>query len=256
MKRISAIVLVILLTFTFAGCEVKINSEDETPDSFVVEVTENNTEVPTEPVTQPPTEPEVKEKVLTLTDEEQYIINIFLSNFSEQHFPSYDSSNVSDDTLVQFAYLHNVINNNDALEIDHNTYDASFTLDTINTTLDRYLGKSISPEEGDTFATHYRYSSGRIYCPMASGASYGIMTVVDTLTDLGDGTLRADFVVYSIDELNTGGNKITDKSVYYYTKEDVENNAQFIYEYEGNAILKRKNYAGVNTYELITYSYR
>ncbi|MBQ6626811.1 MAG: hypothetical protein IIX27_05920 [Ruminococcus sp.] len=91
---------------------------------------------------------------------------------------------------------------------------------------------------------------------MASGASHGIMTVVDTLTDLGDGTLRADFVVYSIDELNTGGNIITDKSVYYYTKKDVENNTQFIYEYEGNAILKRKNYAGVNTYELITYSYR
>ncbi len=260
MKKIFAVLLAISMTMAFVGCSITVELGKDNASSTQTETsTAEQTEEPTvkqteenEPATTQKKTEKPTEAIQGLSSQEQYRINIFLSNFSEQDFSDYDSSNVSDEQLVTFAYLHNMINNYSKMKIEDDYY-GTFSLDVINNTLDRYFGKSIHPSQGQMFGQYYHYADSKIYCPMASGASHGTMTVVDSLKDLGDGTLKADFKIYTVDQFNTGGNRITDTSYYYFTPEKAKNSTETTYQRSGTAIVKRKEYNGTSTFELIKY---
>lgn len=238
---------------------------------------EETTCVPTEPTTQVPTDP----PALSLSREEQYRINLFLSNFSEQWFhegwiwqDSQSQGNmgrfVSKDAdpmeLVSFAWLYAKINLEEHEAVtqgDH--YYCGVSFDTVNRVCQRFFDRSITQADIVPIACfdgYYNYCliDGMVCCMAGDGDTYNNMTVANAMYSLGDGTYRVDFRIYSIsdmggdDSIVLSGSIVQDKSVYYYTDAEAAANSYFSYYRSGSAVVRPYTTAGgTESYQLISY---
>ena len=196
---------------------------------------------------------------ITLNADEQYEINIFLSNFAEQSFKKYDTNNVDDLSLIYFAYVFTRLNNHHKVSIDKidGNYYETVTLSEINRVLDKYLEKKVSAYEGQIYVDEYTggfnskvfFQNGKLHFPAADGESFPEFAVVDEMVKLPDGTYKVEFNVYSIEKYSTGGNMVDDKNYYYYTVDQAENSSEMDKVEEGTAVVK---YVG-GRYKLLKY---
>ena len=223
MKRTWILSLVLLLCALLL-CACGAASAPELP----VEPTEAPVETPAETVAPTPTEAPAAEPTeapeptpapteepgvpRSLSAEQQYEANIFLSNFSEQgfglgRFAGFDSSEAVEAQLYAFAHLWAKINRQSAIFYE-DSYEA-MTLESVNEILERFFGLGIHPEDGTEYSEvfgignfdwdHSWYKDGVFYYPAGDGESYTGFTVVDSAESLSDGRTRFRFTVYELD---------------------------------------------------------
>ncbi len=147
----------------------------------------------------------------SLSAEEQYEANIFLSNFSEQgfglgRFAGFDSSEAGEAQLFSFAHLWAKINRHDAISYK-DSYE-TMTLEDVNDILGRFFALTIQPEEGTDYSAelgignfdwnHCWYEGGVFYYPGADGESHTGFTVVDAAESLPGSRTRFRFTAYEL----------------------------------------------------------
>lgn len=185
---------------------------------------------------------EASNEYINLSDDEHRKINIFFSNFSEAYMTEFDIDNYNLGELINFAYVHNTINNYNLIGVDG--YEMYIDKSHVEKTINKYFGLNIS--HGNVGGFQYR--NGKYYTQAASGENYSFFSHVDALKDNKDGTYSAEISIYS-DNNYDGVN-----SVYYNSKKTWEN-IQNSYEYLGKAEAKAKPEVvdGKNTYQLLYY---
>ena len=246
--------LIFCMLLSIPGCSKETTSKkeepkEETTTETVPEAETQKEQLPT--VTEEETPTTSGPQPVTLTSSEQYEINLFLSNFSEQQFGNYDQATSTDEQLLPFAFIYTSINRPDV-----QYYEGSYTcmnLDDINYAYQRFFNKTFLPEEGRTYAKYYLYENGKLKTPSASGASHGILTIVDSLTLNTDGTYNVTFKDYEFPEFNTGGNMIPSKDYYYMTAAQAESSSEMRCIATGTAVVQRKDPNKTNSYFLLKY---
>lgn len=201
-----------------------------------------------------------KRELIYPEGEDLYKVNIFLSNFAEQGFGNYDSDHCSDFQLISFAFQNAKINNAEAVQyIDS---EMCISLKDVNSKLERYLGKQINPEENTKYTQEYpeygytdviEFRDGLFRLPAADGESHCIIAAVTAMAQLPDGTYEAEFDIYSIPEMNTGGNVVDSKDYYYLTAEEAANSPGLEYEKSGTAVLEPYHKGNIDSYHLLEY---
>ena len=165
-KCFAAIILCVILALGFTGCKKpddSSNSDNQTVDEKQQQekenppVTEEKKQQEEAPVTEEKKQqeeaPVAEEKKVELTKEEQYKINLFLSNFSEQGFEKYDCENYEDFQLINFAFTGAKIN--DSGKVKYIEPNDAVSEKTINSRIQRYFGKTVVPEEGKKYEHFY-----------------------------------------------------------------------------------------------------
>lgn len=191
-------------------------------------------------------------KVIRLSKDDQYKLNMFISNFSEQGFGFYDETEKKNAAaLADFAYMWTKINKYKDIEMEGSYYKLSF--DKINKVLDKYFGVKLSDDElygfdkadskGEAFC-----KNGYYYVPAADGESYTGFAVVEQAEDMGDGTLWLYFTTYNLD-LDIYWDKGITKKYYSMSATDARDSKDLETGYGGMAIVKK---AG-DSYKLTYY---
>ena len=195
-------------------------------------------------------------KKIELDKEQQYKINIFLSNFAEQSMKSYDHEKVTDAELLTFGFLGERINNTNKNQyID--SYEAR-SLENINRRLQRFLGKEVYPQEGQTFNSQsmgvsMQYKNGMILIPAADGDSHGEIAVVDEMYEEEQNRFSVKFKVYLIEKYSMGGMSVDDKNYYYTTPEQAAASNEMSCVASGTASVIPYRNGNIDSYHLLTY---
>ncbi len=197
-----------------------------------------------------------------LSDDERYMLNIFLSNFSEINFGYFDADSPSRDQLVYFGCFHNAANRtsstthiSDAEAEKYTILDPEYIHSCYKVTESgvfdavlRYFG--ICVEHGTAayttnyFTWHMGYANKSYYFDFGEeGDSSYTYSVANYMKPLGDGTYEVHF--------NTAWEfMVFDDSVYYRTPSE-----QPYTTGQGVAIVRPLVYNGKNTYQLLKYSW-
>ncbi len=221
---------------------------------------------------------------IPISKNEQYKLNIFLSNFSEQWFNEvyiwdenshkrilaserFESQTADSMDLVNFAWLYAKLNTDSIEKIQYggDSY-YGINIDTINSITQQFFDRSIHLEDiqseiKDTSNSfQYRVINNAICTPAAAGETYNNMTIAEKAYDLGNGKMRITFSIYSITDIG-GSNSIVlssgtiqDKKVYYYSSKEADTHRYFEYHLSGVAVVQpHKTESGKETYQLISY---
>ena len=228
----------------------KIEAGENTAEDAIEEskAEENTTEKPAETPEKNDGSNKQENLILSMSESDRRDANVFFSNFSEAFFGEYSKDDTDAYSLINFAYIHNLINSYSEIKIRNDRYGISY--ETVNKTLDKYLGVSVPPKtataNNNGFELTWTYEDGFFWEPAADGESYDYFSVVNDMHDMGNGMLEATYDVYY-----AGYDELT-KECYSYTKEEAEKNCE--YSYSATAVVKRKVYGGKKTYELISLS--
>ncbi len=135
----------------------------------------------------------------TLTDEDRYHIQKFLSNFSEVGLGKPAGvlvpGTMSDAALVEFALRHLRINRPDLLEWDGYSQGRNVRVaeETVERVVERYFGRSFDPE-----SSGYDFIGGYCYWREEEEAAHGGFCILHSIQDMGEGRFRAGFCVYGV----------------------------------------------------------
>lgn len=185
--------------------------------------------------------PENRNMILSMPETDRRAANIFFSNFSEAFFWDYSRENKDDDSLISFAFIHNLLNNAD--EIIWQQDRDGISGKAVNRTLDKYFGVTV-PLKSTANADGWIYKDNVFWKPASDGESFDYFSIVSDMYDIGDGTLQAKYDVFY-----AGYDELT-KKCYSYTTAEANKKCEFIYS--ATAVVKTKTYNGKNTYELIS----
>ena len=195
---------------------------------------------------------------ITLSRDEQYCINVFLSNFSELWFWEYadyekfETRNASAGEMISFVYHHCWVNNQGVLSSRWGESGVYMTLDEINNEVGRFFNRSVTLE--DAASSGYHVEGDRIYNQVGIGETYDHMTVADAMWKKADGTYIVDFSIYQAnDKYDAGPGLIGDKSVYYLTPDEAKTDVGVLYYMSGVAEVSPYLNNGKDTYQLISY---
>ena len=202
--------------------------------------------------------------IMAMNEAQQYAANIFLSNFSEQHAFENSGFNVgsrSINDLVNFAYLYCKINRHAALNTAQveNSYYYTLSLEDANAVWSRHFGFTLNEAEASLYAPNttefYRsfYSSGAFYFPAADGESYNRFTVVRQMEDLGNGTYRLLFDIYSLDIDEYWKSNGVDSGFYAMTASAARQDSRLSWQASGVAVVRPYTNNGTATYQLVRY---
>ena len=203
---------------------------------------------------------EVKEVMLSRND--QYRINIFLSNFSELWFNEYDNGtpnyekieaqSASAGELISFVCSHCWINNQADLLSRWTESGVYMTIDEINAKTERFFGRTVTLEDARSYG--YHVDGNRIYDQVGVGESYDHMTVADSMWKKTDNTYIVYFSIYiANDKYDAGPGLIGDTSVYYLTPNEAAVDTGVSYYMSGVAEVRPYINHGNDTYQLISY---
>jgi hypothetical protein len=188
------------------------------------------------------TNKEISRFTISLSDEEHRKINIFFSNFSEAYFADYDYKNFDLKRLINFAYIHNKINNYSNIEVDGN--DMYISAEHVEKTINKYFGIIIDHRSAGGFV----YRDGNYYTPGADGENYNYFSQVNTFIDNEDGTYSAEISIYMLEDVDDGVD-----SIYYEPKKVWENTHPYQYVQDAEALIKPAVADGKSTYQLLKY---
>ena len=195
--------------------------------------------------------------VISLNREEQYGLNIYLSNFVEQSFMGYDSDNYCDDPLVKFAMRFTKINNPGQMTYDQQGREC-VSRDVIVDVVDRFFGKTLTVTEGQHYSdlpSHLYdvdYVDGMFRAPGADGEFYGYVAVADFVLGELDGS-DDETVFYSVYEMNMDDYMQNNGSVpsdYYYMTKDTAAQYGMTYAYSGIAVVRKNDPSRYDSYHL------
>ncbi|MBQ6475601.1 MAG: hypothetical protein IJJ34_05285 [Clostridia bacterium] len=184
----------------------------------------------------------------TLDSNTQYEANIFLSNFAEQYWYSYDRSAEDYCQWAHFAILFAKINRHSDIEYKQwygEPYE-TLTLAQIDEITYRYLGVHFGEDEANEVDgwDHLVFREGRVGSEAADGELHNLFVVVDSIKD--DGGLKvATFTVYSTDDLNS--------DCYKLTPGQAMASSSLTKEGTGTAVMKPYSVNGRSTYQLLRY---
>jgi len=205
---------------------------------------------------------------IELNTDQQYAVNIFLSNFAEQRFNHFNVNSPDIDQLVDFAFLFCKINRrNEAIGVfqTNNTstgnteYYYTVSLDNVNETLERHFGIQLDEASASRFPIsgnpQEHYWNGTFYFPAADGEAYNELAIAKKVYPMADGTFCVSFNVYSLkpEEYRMSG---IDWNYYSMTADKAQFSDKLTFEQSGVAIVKPYNYYGKQTFQLIEYSAR
>lgn len=277
-KKLTAWAMALVLTVSLlAGCGAEppaTTAPAQTvqtlpPTTAATETTE--TVAPTEPEPVPTTEPQPTKPEpvpMELSRDERYEINIFLSNFSEQWFHEgwpwnsdgntvFYSAEASVEEMVNFLWIFAKINRGSEMQYinrGENSYYA-FTNDTIASLAQRFFGRTLTERDLQAMELEYfTYIDGMVCSPAADGETYMNMTVTDELYDLGDGTMRAEFVIYEAWDYADAGGHVQGKDLYRQTGQEARDNPHLEIHRKGAAIVRPQTlFNGRESYQLVSY---
>ena len=260
--------MVLVLVLGFTGCGKKPDDDNNNSNNQTVdEKKKQEDEKPpveekkTDPVEEEKKTEPVEEKKVELTKEEQYKINLFLSNFSEQGFENYDCEKYEDFQLINFAFTGAKIN--DSGKVQYIEPNEAVPEKTINSRIQRYFGKTVSPEEGKKYEHFYEegnysktivYKDGMFLREAVDGESYGKMSVADEMVQQQDGKFRVRFKIYELEQFNIGGLFIDDKNYYYTTPEQAVNSKEMVCIGSGTAVVVPYKSGNTDSYHLLKYT--
>ncbi len=219
-------------------------SERETEAPLTVVPSEQEAEQPTSIVPTEEAESQGVEMIQGFDAKARRRINIFLSNFSEQHFGSLDKTDRN--ALVFFAYMHNKINIPSSITADGGYY--VINKDTVDQTLYRFFGFTI---EHNTTA-QFKYRNNAYYTPAADGEAFCYFTVATEMYDQGDGTYLVYFEVYALDVDVYFQYGITNE-YYELSIADARSRSDVSYCYSGSAIVCDYDGGSFTSYQTIDY---
>lgn len=179
-------------------------------------------------------------------------LNIFLSNFSEAFFGSFDRNSFDPYAVLSFCHIHFVINNSEYL--DYGPEEMTMSAENADACLNRYLGISL-PHGGrheSSYGTYYRYEDGYWITGTAMGESYNNFTIANDLRRNPDGTYTVHFDVYGLD-LETYFMYDMPDELYSLRRAD-DCSYKIEYLYSGTAIIEDYTLStGSASYRLIKY---
>ncbi len=273
MKRVLIFCFVsVLLLGLLAGCGMDdliaalINKKEPATEQTPVQtqpVSETKPTAETVPVTEPvetqavttePADPTPQpvdgNLVNTMTNDERYELNIFLSNFAEAHFDTYPADA---QVLLNFAFKHMQFNNYSAVSYDAADSDwIVVSKESIDSVLYRFFGQTVATSEPScTFTGSYGYDfiyeNGYFKCHWGKySESNNYFTVADEMYKNSDGTYTVSFTVYC-----AGIHGSHPNSYYFLSPAEVANMQNITYCYSGTAIVKDLLYGNEETYQLL-----
>ena len=213
---------------------------------------------PTETESEPAPTETTEDKPAGIDADTQYKLNLFLSNFSESFFGNWEAGNdrYASFDRIMFIFSWYNLNKNDQLKFSED-YDAMLSYEQVNERHQRFFGESLSkPSDGARFTNEYGeriyFQDGYFMTPWGAGESHADFTVARSITDNGDGTYTVEFDVYTAEDFNSGGDRLTDESYYRITPDNVKTrNVSF--RYSGRAIVVPYKSGSVDSYQLRAY---
>lgn len=182
--------------------------------------------------------------IIKLDKDEQYKLNVFLSNFAEQGFSYYDEAEDRDvQKLTDFAYMWVKINRYKDIESEGSYYRIS--LDKVRNIVDKYFGIKLSDDElyGYDWSVSQTGSfckGGYYYVPAADGESYTGLAVVEQAEDMGDGTYWLYFTTFNLDlDVYWDNNEVISKKYYSMSYSEALDSGDLEAGYGGMAIVKK-----------------
>ncbi len=169
--------------------------------------------------------------------DEQYRLNLFLSNFSEQYYGHYDADDK--DALIRFAYVYLKINDFDALEP---TEDNRMLLPTaaVDRVLNRFFGSTIE------------HTESAYYFPMADGEAYARFSVATAMSANSDGTYKVAFDIYELSPTDIRYDSVPSQ-YYALTASDARGHTGISRCGSGTAVIRDYTIDNYATYQVISY---
>ncbi len=167
-------------------------------------------------------------------------INVFISNFSEAHFPSMPSFyELEPYMLVNYAYVHAKINNRNALSIENGYY--AISADTVDDYLKKFFGETVPRQSysktwNGAYTETVEYLDGKYLFPAADGENYDLFSVSISADEVSDGLILVSFNVYG-----TLNGTSLDSSFYSMTEVEASANSNLLYCYSGTAEIYRES---------------
>lgn len=184
---------------------------------------------------------------------EQYNINIFLSNFSEQDMGNFDVSKKDFNQMIGFAYLKSRINTPSDIYGNENG-ECMLTLKQVNKKLKRYFDTTLSkPKSSYSYWWDIQYDGEYFYFPSDVDFVYNQMSVAEQVLELPNGNFEIHFAIYTVDKYNNPGDYVTDKSLYYMDPTDAKTDSRLTFVGTGVATVKNKGGDDFSSLRLIKY---
>ncbi|MBR1628914.1 MAG: hypothetical protein IJ679_06580 [Lachnospiraceae bacterium] len=136
-------------------------------------------------------------EAIVLGANQQYEANIFLSNFAEQDISSFDINTASTRDLVDFAFLHALINRRSNIQYAGNYCFISMA--NINDILNRFFDITLSNSQMAGYTNAYGdgyFSNGNVYWSAGAGEMHLGLTIVDRADRLSDGSIQLTYTDY------------------------------------------------------------
>lgn len=248
---VSVLVFLLALSSTFGFLAWKHGKEQETKERVIIH--ESSAPSPAPETANPSTKPEVTETEVSLSANEQYEANIFLSNFVEVNMQSFETKNLSVNELVEFAATHYVLNTDITTQ-----YSDTLSFQETNMILDRYFGRTLSEAEAATFTElggeSGSYSNGVFSwnAPIVTnGNALYELAIVDRLEKQEDGTFRASFRIWRV---SSEYGLLAEHMPYSLTPQEAVVSPQLDSVIgSGVAVMRPHKYKDRNSYQIISY---
>ena len=183
--------------------------------------------------------------IVKLSKEDQYKLNLFISNFAEQGFVFYDEEEKRDvEALTDFAYMWIKINKYRDIEIEGSYYKIS--IEKVKSIVDKYFGIRLSDDELYGYdwskSEHETFcKSGYYYVPAADGETYTGLAIVEQAEDTGDGTLWLYFTTFNLDlDVYWDSDEGISKKYYSMSFKEAMDSKDLEMGYGGMAIVKKE----------------
>ena len=181
--------------------------------------------------------------ILEISKEDQYKMNMFISNFAEQRFQFYDDEDMDVSAMAEFAYMWSYINKQSNIETEGNYYRIS--IDKVKGIVKKYFGVTLSNDDlydHDWDKSMYGAfcKGGYYYVPAADGESFPTFAVVEQAEDYGEGTLWLYFTTYDLDmDIYWDNDEVIPKKYYSMSKKEATDSPDLSAGYQGLAIVEK-----------------
>ena len=223
--------------------------------------------IETEPIDTEPNEEYPIELTESLTPEDCYRINRFMSLFAQYDFDSYDVNALDEEydmLYFCFHYLNQYVGEVLNIETIDDDYFYTISEDDMNNCLERFFGTTVPAQDYSVdyyyvdsgefaFTDSIYFLDGAYYFVAGAGENYPYITIVYAVTAIEPGLYEVYFNIFELDieEYYDYG---IDESYYAMAGEDPWYIDTFTYYGSGYGTIRDYNEYGESGYQLISYT--